>query len=233
MNNMHKSEKNRFNFSLIELLVVIAIISILAGLLLPSLSKARAVARQASCANSMKQIGQVMNEYTVDYNSYYIPWTLDGVSTATWNWAWQLKYSYNLPPKLYVCPDTGMMTGMTADFLKNTNNISYYYRIAYGYNYLNIGSNFFPSSELYKAAKVDEVKYPTTTVLMGDCWNGKYNGLSETAYSLISYYGTDSLQIHDRHSSGANMVWCDGHISYKKNAMAYYKANPKYFFKQK
>lgn len=228
--------KHGKSFSLIELLIVIAIISILAGLLLPSLSRARSLAKQISCGNSMKQIGHSTSEYTIDFNSYCIPWTLNGVSTADWNWAWQLKELYNLPPKIYVCPETGMMTGMTADFLKNANTISYYYRIAYGYNYLNIGSRFFPGSnaaDLYKLVKVDEVKSPSSTVLITDCWNAKLGGVPETAYSLVTYYGSDSLQLHDRHMSGANIIWCDGHVSYKKNAMAYFKANPKYFFRQK
>lgn len=76
-----------FSFTLIELLVVIAIIAILAAILLPALTQARARGRTSNCLNTLKQIGSGAHQYQDDSDQYKV--------CAIWNEISNTRYGYH------------------------------------------------------------------------------------------------------------------------------------------
>ena len=106
--NQVSSCRRRRAFTLIELLVVIAIISILAALLLPTLSRAKEQARRIACVSSQRQIGFGFRMWAEDNQGDY-PWELAPEAGGTRGCAETWRHLYMIhqeivTTKVLVCP---------------------------------------------------------------------------------------------------------------------------------
>jgi prepilin-type N-terminal cleavage/methylation domain-containing protein len=113
-------------FTLVELLVVIAIIAILAALLLPVFSAARAKGKQTSCLNNLHQLGFALQMYAGDNDGGLVAnrpknpvsdsWVLGNMqlseqSTNPAGLRQGLLFAYAGQPAVYRCPADWSETG--------------------------------------------------------------------------------------------------------------------------
>ncbi len=232
---------SRRGFTLIELLVVIAIIAILAAILFPVFSRARAKARQTMCLSNLRQIGMAAVQYANDYDERFPPYQSIGIfvipecsaSPATYTLGYlALLMPYTRNTQFSQCPDTKPLTSTSPCHRRRFLELEG--RIGYGMAWPTPGAEYSAASPaaLLIRNMLALIEEPATHVGWMDAVptgtssrplydnNGIYMNHVTTPfganhYPPLGFTGTQPSAWHQapepRHMEMVNVTFCDGH----------------------
>lgn len=213
------SKLNRTGFTLIELLVVISIISLLISILLPSLSAARARARQVKCAANLKQFGVYFVQYAAD-NKDQTPLSANQYNTLpTWFSVMgpmmgpaAYDYTNGTSFSIWQCPENNLQIkriGTAGGEEQGSYMIN-----GWGYT----GGDTYTGR--FTDTRFSDIYWPSTLYAMLDGANHRTDVYPNDGQDTVPFVGTGVRYVRYAHMGQLEMLYADAHVATLKGPLA-------------
>ena len=203
-------------FTLIELLVVIAIIAILAGMLLPALSRAKGKAQGIGCLNHLKQLTLCWAMYTDDHRGWLPPNEASGEISLPGSWIEGdaktdrtttniqkgVLFPYNTSVAIYHCPADRSKVTRFPNLLRTR---SY----AMGTGLAHYNPSLIPNPVYREADITDPAPSRASVFLCEDEWSIQNGALGILPPDNPAFYWWNLPA--SRHNRGGVLSFADGH----------------------
>ncbi len=206
-------------FTLIELLVVIAIIALLAAVLFPVFSQARAKARQSTCTSNLRQLSFAMLAYAGDYDECLPFFAYNNANHLGDDWQVATR-AYIKNPNVWQCPDASEYAtrgtycrSFGLPYMTEPSGYAYNETAAASTALGQVDVDSPTNGKSFAPASLPQCGHPAQTLLFMD----KGYGALFTPWTQWDKRARNACQAEDKtapgpHQQGKNVAFADGHV---------------------
>jgi prepilin-type N-terminal cleavage/methylation domain-containing protein/prepilin-type processing-associated H-X9-DG protein len=210
------SRRSRGAFTLVELLVVIGIIAVLMSLLMPSLGRAREMARRTKCASNMRQIALAAHYYSMNDKKGIYLWRVPGSEDSL-----EPLYPYYLKSyDVAVCPSTFNVVTEDAHLRNNAR---------LGANDSSGGHSYEIRGWIWAGITFPDGTFEPVEVVK----NNRYFAKKQWSRVMLLTDADDSAEgdtnnwpekVDNHGAEGCNIAYLDGHVEFVRTGRAMLEA---------